>query len=72
MRYILHFARMSKYGGKGWAFDCDEHGNITDEKMLQGYQDMIAQCQIYKDSHNLAIDIKDMFNIWNRLVKMNI
>lgn len=70
MEYILQFARKNKYGSLGWAFDCDEHGNITDEKMLQGYNDMIAKCQTWKDSHNSNIEIKDMFNIWNRVIKM--
>ena len=42
--YVSLYARKPKYGGKGWAFDCDSGGNITDPKMIDGRIDMMNQC----------------------------
>lgn len=70
-RFIVHFVRKQKYGGKGWAFDCDRNYFISDDKMAEGYNDMIAQCQTYIEQHNLDIEVEDMFDVWERLVNMD-
>jgi hypothetical protein len=69
--YVSLYARKSKYGGKGWAFDCDSGGNITDPKMIDGRIDMMNQCRNYISQHNLDIEVRDMFDIYGRILNMD-
>lgn len=70
-KYIKHYCRKQKYGSNGWAFDCDANGVITDPKMLDGYHDMIANCEAYIDKHKLSIGVSDMFDVWGEILDID-
>jgi hypothetical protein len=68
MKIIKLFVRKNIYGGKGWAFDCDEQGNILGEMMQKGYQEMMKSAQEEADRKNK--NISDIFSIFGEVRQM--